>query len=122
MEDVRDAGVYVVHNRRGGPAAGANDKLCRLLFFIGALNDAGAARVTAVAPYLGYARKDRRTKPGDPVTTRGVASLFEAVAAALPIAGPREDRQPPCTHRRRACGSTRVRRGKPLRAAQGSKN
>ena len=57
----------------------ANDKLCRLLFFIGALKDAGAARVTAVVPYLCYARKDRRTKPNDPVTTRYIAGMFEAV-------------------------------------------
>jgi ribose-phosphate pyrophosphokinase len=34
-------------------------------------------------PYLCYARKDRRTKPGDPVTTRYVASLFEAVGAGV---------------------------------------
>jgi ribose-phosphate pyrophosphokinase len=63
----------------GGPEQSANDKLCRLLFFIGALKDSGAARVTALVPYLCYARKDRRTKPNDPVTTRYVASLFEAV-------------------------------------------
>jgi ribose-phosphate pyrophosphokinase len=81
LENVRDADVYVVHSLHGGPTASANDKLCRLLFFIGALKDAGAARVTAVAPYLCYGRKDRRTKPGDPVTTRYVASLFEAVGA-----------------------------------------
>jgi ribose-phosphate pyrophosphokinase len=81
LENVRDADVYVVHSLHGGPTASANDKLCRLLFFIGALKDAGAARVTAVAPYLCYARKDRRTKPGDPVTTRYVARLFEAVGA-----------------------------------------
>src|SRR5438046_1949217 len=48
------------------PSESANDKLCRLLFFIGALKDAGAARVTAIVPYLCYARKDRRTKPNDP--------------------------------------------------------
>jgi ribose-phosphate pyrophosphokinase len=48
-------------------------------FFIGALKDAAAARVTAVVPYLAYARKDRKTKPRDPVTTRYVAGLFEAV-------------------------------------------
>jgi ribose-phosphate pyrophosphokinase len=81
LENVRDADVYVVHSLHGGPTASANDELCRLLFFIGALKDAGAARVTAVAPYLCYARKDRRTKPGDPVTTRYVACLFEAVGA-----------------------------------------
>ena len=71
--------VYVVHSLYGGPVQSANDKLCRLLFFIGALKDAGARNVTAVAPYLCYARKDRRTKSFDPVTTRYVAGLFEAV-------------------------------------------
>jgi ribose-phosphate pyrophosphokinase len=55
------------------------------LFFIGALKDAGAARVTAVAPYLCYARKDRRTKPNDPVTTRYIARLFEAVGADVVV-------------------------------------
>jgi ribose-phosphate pyrophosphokinase len=43
------------------------------------LRDAGAARLTAIVPYLAYARKDRRTKSRDPVTTRYVAELFEAV-------------------------------------------
>jgi ribose-phosphate pyrophosphokinase len=43
------------------------------------LRDAGAARVTACVPYLCYARKDRRTQPHDPVSTRYVAQLFEAV-------------------------------------------
>lgn len=80
LDPVRDADVYVVHSLHGGPTESANDKLCRLLFFIGTLKDAGAARVTAIVPYLCYARKDRRTKPNDPVTTRYVASLFEAVS------------------------------------------
>ena len=78
---VRGADVFVLHSLHGGPQQSANDKLCRLLFFIGAVKDAGAARVTAITPYLCYARKDRRTKPNDPVTTRYVASLFEAVGA-----------------------------------------
>jgi ribose-phosphate pyrophosphokinase len=56
-----------------------DEKLVRLLFFVGALRDASAARVTAVVPYLAYARKDRKTKPRDPVTTRYVAQLMEAV-------------------------------------------
>jgi ribose-phosphate pyrophosphokinase len=78
LDPVCGADVYVVHSLHGGPDKSANDKLCRLLFFISALKDAGAARVTAVVPYLCYARKDRRTKPNDPVTTRYVAALFEA--------------------------------------------
>jgi ribose-phosphate pyrophosphokinase len=79
LETVRGADIFVLHSLHSGPQQSANDKLCRLLFFIGALKDAGAARVTALTPYLCYARKDRRTKSNDPVTTRYVASLFEAV-------------------------------------------
>ena len=76
---VRDRDVYVVHSLYGDEVATGNDKLCRLLFFIGALKDAGASSVTAVVPYLCYARKDRKTKTRDPVTTRYVAQMFEAV-------------------------------------------
>jgi ribose-phosphate pyrophosphokinase len=79
LVDVRGADAYVVQSLHGGPDTGANDKLARLLFFIATLKDHGAARVTAVVPYLAYARKDRRTKPGDPVTSRYLAQLFEAV-------------------------------------------
>ncbi len=79
LDPVQGADVYAIQRLHGGPAQSANDKLCRLLFFIGAVKDAGAARVTAVVPYLCYARKDRRTKPNDPVTTRYIAGLFEAV-------------------------------------------
>ena len=61
------------------PGFSPNDKLCRLLFFVGCLKDAGATHVSVVAPYLCYARKDRQTKPHDPVTSRYVAQLFEAV-------------------------------------------
>jgi ribose-phosphate pyrophosphokinase len=76
---VRDRDVYVLASLHAGMNVGVDAKLCRLLFLIGALRDAGATRVTAVVPYLCYARKDRKTKPRDPVTTRYVASLFEAV-------------------------------------------
>jgi ribose-phosphate pyrophosphokinase len=76
---VRGRDVYVVQSLHGGPEASPNDKLCRLLFFAGALRDAGAARVTSVTPYLAYARKDRRTQLRDPITIRYVAQLIEAV-------------------------------------------
>jgi ribose-phosphate pyrophosphokinase len=79
LVSVRDRDVYVLQSLHGGPQQSPHDKLCRLLFFLGALRDAGAARLTAVVPYLAYARKDRRTKSRDPVTTRYVAELFEAV-------------------------------------------
>jgi ribose-phosphate pyrophosphokinase len=79
LDDVNGADVYVVQSLHSGPQQSANDKLCRLLFFIGALKDAGALRVTALVPYLCYARKDRRTKPNDPVTTRYIGTMFEAL-------------------------------------------
>ena len=79
LASVRGRDVYVLQSLHGGPVESPNDKLCRLLFFVGALRDAGAARVTVVAPYLCYSRKERRTKPRDPVTTRYVAALIEAV-------------------------------------------
>jgi ribose-phosphate pyrophosphokinase len=76
---VRNKDVYVVQSLQGDFQRSVHDKLCRLLFFIGAVKDASARRVTAVTPYLAYARKDRRTKPRDPVTTRYLAQLLEAV-------------------------------------------
>lgn len=80
LENIRGRDVYVISSLYGDTSASSADKLCKLLFFVGALKDAGAARVSAVTPYLCFARKDRRTKPRDPVTTRYVAQLFEAMA------------------------------------------
>ncbi|MFY9992511.1 MAG: ribose-phosphate diphosphokinase [Rhodoplanes sp.] len=79
LDSVEGADAYVIQSLHSGPSQSAADKLCRLLFFVGALKDAGAARVTAVTPYLCYARKDRRTKARDPVTTRYLAQMFESV-------------------------------------------
>ncbi|MBI3274834.1 MAG: ribose-phosphate diphosphokinase [Methylocystis sp.] len=79
LVSVRNRDVYVIFSLHGEQGQSGADKLCRLLFFIGALGDAGAARITAVVPYLCYARKDRQTKPRDPVVTRYVAQMFEAV-------------------------------------------
>jgi ribose-phosphate pyrophosphokinase len=81
LVEVRRQNVFVIHSLYGDGEQSPNDKLCRLLFFIGALKDAGAERVTAVTPYLCYARKDRRTQPRDPITTKYVAGLFEACGA-----------------------------------------
>ncbi len=71
--------MFVIQLLYGDDRQTINDKLCRVLFFLGAVRDAAAGRVTAVLPYLCYARKDRKTKSRDPVTTRYVARLLEAV-------------------------------------------
>ena len=79
LVNVRGRDVFVIQSLHGDPAQSPNDKLCRLLFFIGALKDASAGCVTAVIPYLAYARKDRKTKSRDPVTMKYVAGLLESV-------------------------------------------
>jgi ribose-phosphate pyrophosphokinase len=79
LVNVRGKDVFVVQSLHGDDTQSVNDKLCRLLFFIGALRDASSDRITAAVPYLCYARKDRKTKPRDPVTTRYLAALLEAV-------------------------------------------
>ncbi|MCP4959216.1 MAG: ribose-phosphate pyrophosphokinase [Actinomycetia bacterium] len=82
LVNVRGRDVYVVASLAGDEKGqSANDKLCRLLFFIGALNEASARSVTAVVPYLCYSRKDQQTKAHDPVSTRYVAQLFEAIGS-----------------------------------------
>ncbi|HYA76408.1 MAG TPA: ribose-phosphate diphosphokinase [Burkholderiaceae bacterium] len=79
LVDVRGQDTFVVQSLHGGPEQDGPDKLLRLLFFLATLRDHGAARVTAVVPYLAYARKDRRTQPHDPIGSRYVAQLLEAV-------------------------------------------
>lgn len=79
LVSVRGRDVYVIQSLHGGQEQSVNDKICRLLFFLGAVREGGAQRVTAVIPYLAYARKDRQTKPRDPVTTRYMALLLEAM-------------------------------------------
>src|SRR5690242_4915178 len=68
LETVRNDDVYIVQALYGDEQQSPNDKLCRLLFFIATIKENGARRVTAVIPYLAYARKDRQTKARDPVT------------------------------------------------------
>ena len=86
LVEVRGRSVYFIQSLFSDALGSANDRLCSMLFFIGALKDAGARRVTACVPYLAYARQDRHTETRDPVTTRYVAQLFEAVGVDRVVA------------------------------------
>ena len=79
LESVRNQDVYVIANLASSAEESVNDKLCKLMFFIGALKQSAAQRVTLVAPYLCYSRKERQTKARDPVATRYLAQILEAV-------------------------------------------
>jgi ribose-phosphate pyrophosphokinase len=78
LVSVRDREVCVVQSLAGTSECPVAQRFIRLLFLLFGLRDAGARRLTAVVPYLSYARKDRRTQPRDPVTTRYAAQLLEA--------------------------------------------
>ncbi|MGI9357614.1 MAG: ribose-phosphate pyrophosphokinase-like domain-containing protein [Rhizobiaceae bacterium] len=73
---VRGEDVYALQSLHGGTDRSTNDKICRLAFFAVTLKENGARRVTAVVPYLAYARKHRQTKTRDPVRTRYLALLL----------------------------------------------
>ena len=61
--------------------APVNDNLMELLIMIDAFKRASAARITAVIPYMGYARQDRKAKARDPISAKLVADLITAAGA-----------------------------------------
>lgn len=79
LVDPRGQDVFVLAALHGGHGASVNDRLMRLWFFLAACRDHGAGRISAIAPYMPYGRKDRRTKPFDPLGARYVAQAFEAM-------------------------------------------
>lgn len=77
-ENVRGADVYVISSLYGDSEKTVSEKFMTLAFFVGALNDASAGRITVVAPYLAYSRQDRKTESRAPITTKYAAKLLEA--------------------------------------------
>jgi len=86
LQCVRGRKIVVLSSLHSDTDLSVNDKLCRLLMFTGALRDAAADEITLALPYLAYARKDRRTKPRDPVSLRYLAQMTEAVGADRVVA------------------------------------
>jgi ribose-phosphate pyrophosphokinase len=81
-EALRGHDVYLVQPT--GPPVDAH--LLELLLLADACRRAGAARLTAVVPYFGYARHDRRSRPGEPVGARVVADLLSVGGIARLVA------------------------------------
>ena len=76
-ETVRGSDVFVVQSTCGA----VNNNLMELLIMIDALKRASAGRITAVIPYFGYARQDRKAKARDPITAKLVANMITAAGA-----------------------------------------
>lgn len=77
-ETVRGADVFIIQSISPPEV---NTHLMELLIMIDALKRASAGRITAVIPYYGYARQDRKAKARDPISAKLVANLIEAAGA-----------------------------------------
>lgn len=76
-EPVRGCDVFIVQST----CKPVNDNLMELLIMIDAMRRASAGRITAVIPYFGYARQDRKAKSRDPISAKLVANLITAAGA-----------------------------------------
>ena len=76
-ENLRGEDVFVIQSS----STPANDSLMELLIIIDTLKRSSARRITAVLPYYGYARQDRKTGPRTPISAKLVANLIEAAGA-----------------------------------------
>ena len=76
-DNVRGADVFVVQPT----SYPSNEHMMELLIIIDALKRASAERITAVIPYYGYARQDRKVSPRTPITSKLVADLITAAGA-----------------------------------------
>ncbi|MTI83330.1 MAG: ribose-phosphate diphosphokinase [Firmicutes bacterium] len=76
-ESVRGADVFIIQST----SQSVNENLMELLIMVDAVRRASARRITAVLPYYGYARQDRKTRARDPITAKLVANLLYASGA-----------------------------------------
>lgn len=76
-DKVRGADVFIIQPT----SAPVNENLMELLIMIDGLRRASAGRITAVIPYYGYARQDRKTRARDPISARLVADLIQTAGA-----------------------------------------
>ncbi len=77
FESVRGSDVFIVQST----CSPVNDNLMELLVMIDACKRASAGRITAVIPYFGYARQDRKAKARDPISAKLVANMITAAGA-----------------------------------------
>jgi len=79
-ENVRGSEVFVVQSTCKAPNGNSvNDSIMELLLMIDALKRASAGRITAVVPYYGYAKQDKKTKGREPISAKVVANLLKVV-------------------------------------------
>jgi ribose-phosphate pyrophosphokinase len=80
-ESVRGNDVFIIQSHYGVDGRSINDSIMEQLIMIDAAYRASAKRITAVSPFYGYARQDRKAEGREPITARLVADLFKAAGA-----------------------------------------
>jgi ribose-phosphate pyrophosphokinase len=80
-ESIRGSDVFVIQSHYGVDGHSVNDSIMEHLIMIDAAYRASAKRITAVAPFYGYARQDRKAEGREPITARLVADMFKAAGA-----------------------------------------
>jgi ribose-phosphate pyrophosphokinase len=80
-ESVRGCDVFVMQTHASTPGRSVNDSIMEQLIMIDASYRASAKRITAVVPFYGYARQDRKAEGREPITARLVADMFKAAGA-----------------------------------------
>ena len=80
-ESVRGADVFIMQSHYGTHTHSVNDSIMEQLTMVDAAYRASAKRITAVCPFYGYARQDRKAEGREPITARLVADMFKAAGA-----------------------------------------
>jgi ribose-phosphate pyrophosphokinase len=80
-QSVRGADVFVIQSHGRSPGRSVNDSLLEQWIMIDAAKRASAKRITAVCPYYGYSRQDRKSKGREPITARMVSDFFATAGA-----------------------------------------
>lgn len=80
-ESIRGSDVFIMQTHCGHDGRSINDSIMEQLIMIDAAYRASAKRITAVCPFYGYARQDRKAEGREPITARMVADLFKAAGA-----------------------------------------
>ena len=80
-ESIRGSDVFIVQTHTAWDGRSINDSIMEHLIMVDAAKRASAKRITAVAPFYGYSRQDRKASGREPITARLIADLFRAAGA-----------------------------------------
>ncbi len=80
-ESVRGCDVFIMQTHAGTSEMSINDAIMEQLIMIDAAHRASAKRITAVCPFYGYARQDRKAEGREPITAKLIADMFKAAGA-----------------------------------------